>query len=81
MGIAHGHFDVLMTKQTADQCQRGSRLDKPGGKGMAKGMEADALPAIGDACIKTADLYTFAENMVGSLRQTAMLLKEGKIWP
>ena len=81
MGIAHGHFDILMTKQAADQRQRGSRLYKPGGKGMAKGMEADTLPAIGNARVKTAGSYSLAENMVGLLRQAAPILKKGEIWP
>lgn len=48
---------------------------------MAKGMEADTLPAIGNARVKTAGSYSLAENMVGLLRQAAPILKKGEIWP
>ena len=81
VGIAHGHFDVLVTKQAAYQRQGGSRLDKPGSKGMPEGMEADTLTAIRDAPVETAVLHGPAEYMVTSFGQPSVFLEKGQVVP
>lgn len=81
VGIAHGHFDVLVTKQAAYQRQGGSRLDKPGRKGMSEGMEADTLTAIRDAPVETAVLHGPAEHVVAAFGQPPVFLKKGQVAP